>query len=107
MLALKRDFLSLDYSFSSEFFIAAYNYLIPFTNQLFSNQSSYASLLTAGALGAILGAFLSSKVFKNTYKSLLLSLALSGLGLTLLTVFATLGLPIIVILLGNLIFSLF
>ncbi|RLV20744.1 MFS transporter [Streptococcus iniae] len=89
------------------FFIAAYNYLIPFTNQLFSNQSSYASLLTAGALGAILGAFLSSKVFKNTYKSLLLSLALSGLGLTLLTVFATLGLPIIVILLGNLIFSLF
>ncbi len=89
------------------FFIAAYNYLIPFTNHLFSHRSSYASLLTAGALGAILGAFFSSKIFKNTYKGLLLSLALSGFGLILLTVFSTLGLPIMVILLGNLIFSLF
>ena len=33
------------------FFIAAYNYLIPFSNHLFSNSSSYATLLSMGAAG--------------------------------------------------------
>ncbi|HEL0621641.1 TPA: MFS transporter [Streptococcus equi subsp. zooepidemicus] len=89
------------------FFIAAFNYLIPFSNQLLGSQSSYASLLSMGALGAILGAFMANKLFKNNQQSLLLSLGLSGLGLLLITAMALLKLPVIVIVLGNLWFECF
>lgn len=35
------------------FFIAAFNYLAPFSNGLFGNTSSYATLLSMGAVGSI------------------------------------------------------
>lgn len=89
------------------FFIAAYNYLIPFTNHLFSDDTSYASLLSMGAIGAILGALLSSKLFKNTYKSILLSLAFSGTGLLLMSILASLRFSSLLVVSGNLIFELF
>ena len=89
------------------FFIAAYNYLIPFSNHLFSNSSSYATLLSMGAAGSILGALLAKKLFQNSHTSLLLSLALSGIGLALITPLAMFGLPAVIISSGNLIFEFF
>lgn len=89
------------------FFIAAYNYLIPFSNYLFSNSSSYATLLSLGAAGSILGALFAKKLFQNSHTSLLLSLALSGMGLALITPLAMFGLPAVIISSGNLIFECF
>ena len=89
------------------FFIAAYNYLIPFSNHLFSNSSSYATLLSMGAAGSILGALFAKKLFQNSHTSLLLSLALSGIGLALITPLAMFGLPAVIISSGNLIFEFF
>lgn len=40
------------------FFIAAFNYLAPFSNQMFCDSSSYATLLSMGAAGSIAGAVL-------------------------------------------------
>lgn len=89
------------------FFIAGFNYLAPFSNQLFGDSSSYATLLTMGAVGSILGAMLANKLFKNSYNSILISLGLCGAGLALITVFALLKLPAIVIVSGNLVFEFF
>ena len=89
------------------FFIAAFNYLAPFSNGLFGNTSSYATLLSMGAVGSILGALLANKLFKNSYNSILISLALCGVGLALISVFAVLRLPATVIVSGNLVFEFF
>ncbi len=89
------------------FFIAAYNYLIPFSNHLFSDSSSYATLLSMGAAGSILGALFAKKLFQNSNTSLLFSLALSGIGLALITPLAMFGLPAVIISSGNLIFEFF
>lgn len=89
------------------FFIAAFNYLAPFSNQLFLHPSSYATLLTMGAAGSILGAVLANKLFKNSYNSILIALALCGVGLVFMTLFAVMGLPAVVIVSGNLIFEFF
>ena len=89
------------------FFIAAFNYLAPFSNQLFDDSSSYATLLSMGAVGSILGAFFSDKLFKNSYNSILIALALCGVGLVMISVFAMMHLPAIVIVSGNLVFEFF
>ena len=89
------------------FFIAAFNYLAPFSNQLFNNSSSYATLLSMGAAGSILGAIMANKLFRNSYNSILIALALCGAGLAVITLFAMLKLPAIVIVSGNLIFEFF
>lgn len=89
------------------FFIAAFNYLLPFTNQLFGDKSSFATFLSMGTVGAIIGALIANKVFKNSYESILLSLALSGFGLFLISPLALIGLPTILVASGNLIFELF
>lgn len=68
------------------FFIAAFNYLAPFSNQLFVHPSSYATLLTMGAAGSIAGAVLANKLFKNSYNSILIALALCGVGLAAITI---------------------
>ncbi|RRD32666.1 MFS transporter [Streptococcus minor] len=89
------------------FFIAAFNYLLPFSNQLFADKSSYAMLLSMGATGSILGAVFAKHLFKHSHFSILLSLALSGVGLTLITPLSFFGLPVILITSGNLIFEFF
>ncbi|MGT2911207.1 MFS transporter [Streptococcus cameli] len=89
------------------FFIAAFNYLIPFSNQLFADKSSYASLLSMGALGSILGALLAKRLFAHSHNSILIALALSGLGLASITPLALLGLPAKIIVAGNLVFECF
>ena len=89
------------------FFISVFNYLVPFTNQLFDNDASYATLLTMGAAGAIAGALLANKLFKNSYRSILIALALCGAGLIIITVFAVLKLPMIIIVSGDFVFEFF
>ena len=47
---------------SVNFFFAAFNYLLPFSNQLYGVQGAYATILTMGAIGSIVGALLASKI---------------------------------------------
>lgn len=89
------------------FFIAAFNYLAPFSNQLFEDTSSYATLLSMGAVGSILGAVMANKLFKNSYNSILIALALCGVGLVMISAFAVLHMPAIIIVSGNLVFEFF
>ena len=63
--------------------------------------------MTMGAAGSIAGAVLANKLFKNSYNSILIALALCGVGLAAITIFAVLGLPAEVIVTGNLIFEFF
>lgn len=107
ILKEKEIFFLLAIASLVNFFIAAFNFLAPFSNQLFDHTSSYATLLTMGAVGSILGAVMANKLFKNSYNSILIALALCGVGLAAITFFAVLKLPAIVIVSGNLIFEFF
>ena len=89
------------------FFIAAFNYLAPFSNVLLDNASGYATMLTMGAAGAMVGAAIANRIFKNSYKSMLLSLGLCGVGLMSITLWETLKMSIYLITSGNLIFECF
>lgn len=70
------------------FFLAAYNLLLPYSNQMFGEISSglYGTFLTAEAIGGFIGAILSGFVNKSlSSKRLMLFLACSGLMLMLAT----------------------
>lgn len=103
----KEVFFLLTIAALVNFFIAAFNYLVPFSNQLFTDKTSYATLLSMGAIGSILGAIFAKRLFRNSYNSILISLALSGLGLAIITPLALLQLPAPIIVIGNLIFEFF
>lgn len=64
---------------SVNFFFGAFNYLLPFTDQLFGQTGAYASLLTAGSAGSILGALMAKKV-PASVQYLLFSIVLTGVG---------------------------
>lgn len=68
---------------SVNFFFAAFNYLLPFSNQLYGVQGAYATILTMGAIGSIVGALLASKI-KASMEMLLFLLALTGLGVMIM-----------------------
>ena len=68
---------------SVNFFFAAFNYLLPFSNQLYGVQGAYATILTMGAIGSIVGALLASKI-KASMGMLLFLLALTGLGVMIM-----------------------
>ncbi|EID23749.1 transporter, major facilitator family protein [Streptococcus mitis SK616] len=68
---------------SVNFFFAAFNYLLPFSNQLYGVQGAYATILTMGAIGSIVGAILASKI-KASMEMLLFLLALTGLGVMIM-----------------------
>ena len=68
---------------SVNFFFAAFNYLLPFSNQLYGIQGAYATILTMGAIGSIVGALLASKI-KASMEMLLFLLALTGLGVMIM-----------------------
>ena len=68
---------------SVNFFFAAFNYLLPFSNQLYGVQGAYATILTMGAIGPIVGAMLASKI-KASMEMLLFLLALTGLGVMIM-----------------------
>lgn len=68
------------------FFLAAYNLLLPYSNQMFGSISSglYGTFLTAEAIGGFIGATLSGFINKSlSSKRLMLFLAYSGLMLML------------------------
>ncbi len=63
------------------FFLAAYNLLLPYSNQMFGNISSglYGTFLTAEAIGGFIGAILSGYINKNLSSfRLMLFLGIAG-----------------------------
>ncbi|PKZ99110.1 MFS transporter [Streptococcus mitis] len=79
----KEIFFLLAMASSVNFFFAAFNYLLPFSNQLYGVQGAYATILTMGAIGSIVGALLASKI-KASMEMLLFLLALTGLGVMIM-----------------------
>lgn len=88
------------------FFLSFYNFLLPFSNSIFGSEEVYSRLLLFGALGSILGAFL-SKFISNTRINLLLSLSLSGIGIVCIGLAKFSSVYILFSYLGNLIFMIF
>lgn len=88
------------------FFFAAFNYLLPFSDKLFHQKGAYASILVFGAAGAIIGALLASKI-RATLNYLLFSLLLTGIGVLMMGIFSSLSFPIFMIYFGNLVCELF
>lgn len=76
-------FLLLLLASAVNFFFAAFNYLLPFADRLYQVAGSYATLLTMGAIGSILGAIFSRK-WKDSMKDLSLMLAMTGVGVCLM-----------------------
>ena len=79
----KEIFFLLVMASSVNFFFAAFNYLLPFSNQLYGIQGAYATILTLGAIGSIVGALFASKI-KASMEMLLFLLALTGLGVMIM-----------------------
>ena len=79
----KEIFFLLVMASSINFFFAAFNYLLPFSNQLYGSEGAYATILTMGAIGSIVGALLASKI-KASMEMLLFLLALTGLGVMIM-----------------------
>ena len=98
----KEIFFLLVMASSVNFFFAAFNYLLPFSNQLYGVQGGYATILTMGAIGSIIGALLASKIKANVY-NLLILLALTGVGVFMMG----LPLPNLLSFSGNLVCELF
>ena len=98
----KEIFFLLVMASSVNFFFAAFNYLLPFSNQLYGVQGAYATILTMGAIGSIVGAILASKVKASVY-NLLILLVLTGVGVFMMG----LPLPTFLSFSGNLVCELF
>lgn len=79
----KEIFFLLVMASSVNFFFAAFNYLLPFSNQIYGVQGAYATILTMGAIGSIVGALLASKI-QASMEMLLFLLALTGLGVMIM-----------------------
>lgn len=92
------------------FFLAAYNLLLPYSNQMFREISSglYGTFLTAEAIGGFIGAILSGFVNKSlSSKRLMLFLACSGLMLMLATPLYLMFHNVIILAFSPALFSLF
>lgn len=82
------------------YFLAFYNFLLPFVNAIFLDQKLYSQLLIFGAIGSIVGAFV-SKYINNTRFNLLLVLSLSGIGIIAIGIPHILEVPLFVACIGN------
>lgn len=102
----KEIFFLLLVASSVNFFFAAFNYLLPFTDKLFRQEGFYATLLTLGAIGSIIGALIANKI-PATMKNLLNALLLTGVGVFLVGVMAFFPLPSYFAYGGNFICELF
>ena len=69
------------------FFFAAFEFLLPFSNRLYGVKGAYATILTLGAIGSILGALVANKM-KSSMKILLFLLIMAGIGVFIM------GLPL-------------
>lgn len=98
----KEIFFLLLVASSVNFFFAAFEFLLPFSNKLYGVDGAYATILTLGAIGSIIGALVANK-FKSTMKTLLFLLILTGVGVFMMG----LPLPNFLTFSGNLICELF
>ena len=101
----KEIFFLLLVASSVNFFFAAFEFLLPFSNKLYGVEGAYATILTMGAIGSIIGALIANK-FKssmNTLLFLLILLALTGVGVFMMG----LPLPNLLSFSGNLVCELF
>ncbi len=92
------------------FFLAAYNLLLPYSNQMFGSFSSglYGTFLTAEAIGGFMGAILSGFINKSlSSKRLMLFLAYSGLMLMLVAPLYYMFRNVIILAFSPALFSLF
>ena len=69
------------------FFFAAFEFLLPFSNRLYGGKGAYATILTLGAIGSILGALVANKI-TSSMKILLFLLIMAGVGVFMM------GLPL-------------
>ena len=72
---------------SVNFFFAAFEFLLPFSNRLYGVNGAYATILTLGAIGSILGALVANKI-ASSMKTLLFLLIMAGGGVFMM------GLPL-------------
>ena len=106
----KSIFIIIVLSALVNFFLAAYNLLLPYSNQMFGEISSglYGPFLTAEAVGGFVGAMLSGFVNKSlSSKRLMLFLACSGMMLMLVTPLYFIFHNVIILALSPALFSLF
>ena len=83
----KEIFFLLLVASSVNFFFAAFEFLLPFSNRLYEVKGAYATILTLGAIGSILGALVANKM-KSSMKILLFLLIMAGVGVFIM------GLPL-------------
>ena len=83
----KEIFFLLLVASSVNFFFAAFEFLLPFSNRLYGVKGAYATILTLGAIGSILGALVANKM-KSSMRILLFLLLLAGIGVFIM------GLPL-------------
>ena len=98
----KEIFFLLLVASSVNFFFAAFEFLLPFSNRLYGVKGAYATILTLGAIGSIIGALIANK-FKSSMKMLLFLLILTGVGVFMMG----LPLPPLLSFSGNLVCELF
>ena len=106
----KSIFIIIVLSALVNFFLAAYNLLLPYSNQMFGEISSrlYGTFLTAEAIGGFVGAILSGFVNKSlSSKRLMLFLAYSGLMLMLVAPLYYMFRNVIILAFSPALFSLF
>ena len=98
----KEIFFLLLVASSVNFFFAAFEFLLPFSNRLYGVKGAYATILTLGAIGSILGALVANKM-KSSMKILLFLLIMAGVGVFIMG----LPLPPLLTYSGNLVCELF
>lgn len=98
----KEIFFLLLVASSVNFFFAAFEFLLPFSNKLYGVDGAYATILTMGAIGSIIGALIANK-FKSSMKMLLFLMILTGVGVFVMG----LPLPNFLTFSGNLVCELF
>ena len=98
----KEIFFLLLVASSVNFFFAAFEFLLPFSNRLYGVKGAYATILTLGAIGSIIGALIANK-FKSSMEMLLFLLILTGVGVLMMG----LPLPPLLTYSGNLVCELF
>lgn len=98
----KEIFFLLLVASSVNFFFAAFEFLLPFSNKLYGVDGAYATILTMGAIGSIIGALIANK-FKSSIKMLLFLMILTGVGVFVMG----LPLPNFLTFSGNLVCELF
>ena len=98
----KEIFFLLLVASSMNFFFAAFEFLLPFSNRLYGVKGAYATILTMGAIGSIIGALIANR-FKSSMEMLLFLLILTGVGVFMMG----LPLPPLISFSGNLVCELF